>query len=624
MKLPKEWMPVFELSHDLLCVVDSETRLVEYSRSFEALSGRSQLRDIPFTQLLHHDDRDSALKELRLLGDHASTGTGKFVTRFKCADGSFKSLLWKFSADAERHLIWGIASNTNTSGVLENEDLRRTNQTLNSIVTASPHAIIAVDAQRKVRIWNPAAERIFGWTAEETVGRRVPFVNDASRVASDDFNQRALKGESFNNYEIQRTRRDGTLIELLVSAAPTYDEKGFVDGFLTVATDVTEQKNLERQFLRTQRLESVGSLVGGIAHDLNNVLAPIRMAIDLFRAKMPDPATQRTLDALDGCVSRGADLIRHVLTFARGVQGERAPVQLRHLIKETEEVISQTMPKSVTTRTDIVRDLWSVTADTTQMHQVLMNLCVNARDAMPKGGTLTITGRNVHIDSSGIPQNPNAAAGPYVLIEVADTGSGIPAEIQRKVFEPFFTTKEVGRGTGLGLSTVAAIVRNHKGFINLYSEIGRGTSFKIYLPAIRETAAAAEAAAPAVPTGNGELILLVDDEAAVRDIARLTLETHGYKVIEARDGAEGVAMYATHRGDVRLVISDMDMPVMNGASMIPSLERINPLVRVISASGLVNESAPLGKEDSRAIRVQLRKPYTASELLQTVHEVLTA
>jgi CheY-like chemotaxis protein len=284
------------------------------------------------------------------------------------------------------------------------------------------------------------------------------------------------------------------------------------------------------------------------------------------------------------------------------------------------------MPKSVITETQVPRELWSVTADATQLHQVLMNLCVNARDAMPEGGSLRINARNVLVDSTtGIPQNPGAPPGPYVLLEVADSGSGIPPEIQRKVFEPFFTTKEVGKGTGLGLSTVAAIIKSHGGFINLYSEVGRGTSFKIYLPAIQDNVEAAESTVAAtLPVGSGELILLVDDEAAVRDIARLTLETHGYKVVEARDGAEGVAVYAMHREDVRLVICDMDMPVMNGASMIRSLERINPDVRIISASGLVNASELLPeKVEPGSIRVQLRKPYTASELLHTVHDVLT-
>jgi PAS domain S-box-containing protein len=605
--------------------VDFEGRLLEVSRSWEALTGssRSDLSTLSFKEFQHPDDQEKAGTVMAAMTGESTTSG--LVSRFRTANGSYKWLRWSFASNIEHRRICGIARNINAAGALENEDLRRAHQTLESIITASPHAIIAVDAERKVRIWNPAAEKMFGWSSEETVGARVPFVTDASRENSDTFNQRALKGESFTNYELQRSRRDGTPIELLVSAAPTYDEKGEIDGFLTVATDVTEQKNLEKQFLRTQRLESVGSLVSGIAHDLNNVLAPIRMAVDLFREKMPDPASQRTLDALDGCVGRGADLIRHVLTFARGVQGERAPVQLRHLIKETEEVLSQTMPKSVTTETHVPRDLWSVTADATQLHQVLMNLCVNARDAMPEGGSLRINAGNVVIDGIGIPQNPGAPPGPYVLLEVADSGAGMPPEVQRKVFEPFFTTKEVGKGTGLGLSTVAAIVKGHGGFINLYSEVGRGTSFKVYLPAIQDKADAAAGAAPAeLPVGSGELILLVDDEAAVRDIARLALETHGYKVVEARDGAEGVAVYAMHRNDVRLVICDMDMPVMNGASMIRSLERIDPAVRVISASGLVNVTELMPESSPNCIRVQLRKPYTAGELLRTVHDVLTA
>jgi PAS domain S-box-containing protein len=626
MNLSDRWSQFFELSHDLLCIVDFEGRVVEFSRSWEALTGfsRHDLGTISFSEFLHPDDRSKAASEMALLQREPSTA--RLVGRFRSGNGSYKWLQWTLSSDIESRRICGIASAMSDLNTVEAEDLRRTNQILHSIVTACPHAIIAVDAERKVRIWNPAAERMFGWTESEVVGGRVPFVTDASRRDSDEFNKRALMGESFTNFEVQRTRRDGSAVDLLVSAAPTYDEKNKIDGFLTVATDVTEQKSLEKQLLRTQRLESVGTLVSGIAHDLNNVLAPIRMALDLFRERMPDPATQRTLDALDGCVGRGADLIRHVLTFAKGVQGERAPVQLRHLIRETEEVVSQTMPKTVVTQAQVPRDLWSVEADATQLHQVLMNLCVNARDAMPDGGTLRITARNVMVDSTGIPQNPEAAPGPYVLIDVADTGSGIPPEIQRKVFEPFFTTKEVGKGTGLGLSTVAGIVRSHEGFINLYSEVGRGTSFKVYLPAIEDPADVVRPApAPAIPVGNGELIMLVDDEAAVRDIARLTLETHGYKVVEARDGAEGVAVYAMNRSDIRLVICDMDMPVMNGASMVRSLERIDPAVRVISASGLVvDRPETLELPRSGAVRVQLRKPYTALELLRTVHEVLTA
>jgi two-component system, cell cycle sensor histidine kinase and response regulator CckA len=501
----------------------------------------------------------------------------------------------------------------------------QTYQTLNSIVTACPHAIIAVDSQRNIKIWNPAAEKMFGWSASEVVGGRVPFVTDEQRQKSDDFNLRALKGETFNNFEVQRSKRDGTVLDLLVSAAPTYGPDGNIDGFLTVATDVTEHKNLERQFLRTQRLESVGALASGIAHDLNNVLAPIRMSLQLLRERTTDAIARRTLDSLEMCVGRGADLIRQILTFARGVQGERIPVQMRHIIRDTKEVVLQTVPRSVEIDADIPNDLWTVTGDPTQLQQVFMNLCLNARDAMPGGGTLSIRARNVLFQQGDAPTNLGLLPGPYLFVEVSDSGTGIPPEIQSKVFEPFFTTKEAGKGTGLGLSTVAVIVRNHGGRIHLDSEVGRGASFKVYFPAVREGVepTAAETSGPHFD-GNGEWVLVVDDEAAVRDIARLTLETHGYRVLEARDGAEGVAVFAQHRNLIRVVISDMDMPIMNGAAMMRSLETIEPQVRIICASGLVpTVRAPHSRATNRP-RPTLPKPYTAGELLRTVREVMLA
>src|SRR5438093_2672591 len=325
---------------------------------------------------------------------------------------------------------------------------------------------------------------------------------------------------------MRRVRRDGRTLDLLVSVAPLRDSSGTINGFLTVATDITEQKKLEQQFLRVQRLESLGELASGIAHDLNNVLAPINMATELIRMKLPNSGIEETLDLVDNCVTRGADLIRQVLTFARGVHGERVAVQTRHLLLDTAKVLAQTLPKSIRIHADIPRDLWSVQADPTQIHQVLMNLCVNARDAMPQGGRLTISARNIFLDEISTKTNAGLRPGPYAVIEVQDTGHGIPAEIRERVFEPFFTTKEAGKGTGIGLSTVAALVRKHGGVINLYSEVGRGTSFKIYFPARTTDASQSRADEKAqMPVGSGELILIVDDEAAVRDIATSVLET---------------------------------------------------------------------------------------------------
>jgi two-component system cell cycle sensor histidine kinase/response regulator CckA len=342
--------------------------------------------------------------------------------------------------------------------------------------------------------------------------------------------------------------------------------------------------------------------------------------------KFPDRNAAQMLDSLDSCVHRGADLIRQILTFARGVQGDRVPVQTRHLLLDTEKVLMQTFPKSIDITSRLQSDLWAVNADVTQLHQVLMNLCVNARDAMPDGGNLTITAQNAMLDEKFVEANPGMSAGPHVSVEVSDTGHGISPEIRDKIFEPFFTTKEVGRGTGLGLSTVSAIVRNHGGVINVSSEVGVGTSFKILFPALPglESVGAADANV-ALPGGRSEVILVVDDEAAVRDITKLTLENHGYHVLVASDGAEGVAVYAQHKDAIKLVISDQDMPVMNGAAMIRSLERINPKVRVISASGLAaNGKANPLPAPSSGLRVLLTKPFTAEELLRTVHDMLSA
>src|ERR1041385_710001 len=264
------------------------------------------------------------------------------------------------------------------------------------------------------------------------------------------------------------------------------DRNGNVTNVVVVSRDVTERKNLEAQFLRVQRMESIGTLAGGIAHDLNNVLAPIMLSIQILKKRYSIEADQKLLKALESSAKRGIGMVKQVLTFARGVEGERVPLQIKHLVSEMEKIMRETFPRSIHALTKIAKEPWTISGDATQLHQVLMNLCVNARDAMPNGGTLTIEIENTGIDEQYVRMHPEARPGPYTLLTVHDTGTGMPPEILDKIFEPFFTTKEIGKGTGLGLSTVIGIVKNHRGFINVYSEVGHGTKFHIYLPAQEE------------------------------------------------------------------------------------------------------------------------------------------
>ncbi len=387
--------------------------------------------------------------------------------------------------------------------------------------------------------------------------------------------------------------------------------------------DLTERKRLERQFLRAQRMEGIGTLAGGIAHDLNNVLAPILMSIESLRDSVTSSHDLDLLVTLQRSAQRGAELVKQVLSFARGVEGERMIVNPIPLARDLVRVIGDTFPKSVLVQIRHDRDLWKVMGDATQINQVLLNLCVNARDAMPAGGTLTIRMTNAVLDDTYAGMNPESVPGAYVVIEVEDTGTGIAPEARDRIFEPFFTTKEIGKGTGLGLSTTLAIVKSHHGFINVYSELGSGTRFKVYLPALTSEAATEEptAARTGLPCGNGELILIVDDDAAVRFVAQRTLERFGYRVLVAAHGAEAVALYAQFRSDIKVVLTDMAMPIMDGPALIVALKAMNPNVLIIGSSGL-GANGGVARAIGAGVHHFAPKPYTADVLLQMIHTVL--
>ena len=423
-------------------------------------------------------------------------------------------------------------------------------------------------------------------------------------------------------YEKEYIRKDGSRVPVLIGAV--FFEDSPKEGVCFVV-DLTEPKKLELQFLRAQRMESIGTLAGGIAHDLNNILAPIMMAIHLLKDLSNDPQVATILNTLEGSAKRGADIVRQVLSFARGMEGEKIEVQPKHLIEDVESIIKNTFPKNIRLESFIPTGIWTVLGDPTQIHQILLNLCVNARDAMPDGGKLSIEVANCVLDEQYAAMNLQAKAGRYVQIAITDSGSGMAPDVVERIFEPFFTTKKMSEGTGLGLSTVMGIVKSHQGIINVYSEVGKGTCFKVYIPAANAPAATKLELIEklALPRGNGETILVVDDEASILNITSKTLQNFGYRVLMATDGAEAVGLYAQHAREIALVLTDMMMPIMAGPTMIRALSRINPLVRVIATSGLLaNEDHT--KLTGSFVKQFLVKPYTAATLLQSVRATLDA
>lgn len=471
-------------------------------------------------------------------------------------------------------------------------------------------AIILLDLQGRIRYWNRSAERLYGWTAHEAEGR---LISELVHNGNPQVSASGVKSEGV--LETRQMTRDGKALIVECRWKLMRDDQDQPESVLLVNTDITEKKKLSEQFLRAQRMESVGTLASGMAHDLNNALTPILISVKLLYNELRDnEKLLPLLSAIESGAQRGADMVRQVLSFARGIEGERIAIQLRHIITDLRKILIQTFPKSIKIKADIPKDLWPVLGDPTQLYQVLMNLCVNSRDAMSDGGTLTIEAQNITLDENYSRMHLEARPGRYTLIKVTDSGVGIPQEILGRIFEPFFTTKEQGKGTGLGLSTVIAIIKSHGGFVDVYSEKDKGTQFKVYIPAAelyldQET----KQEQPEIPVGNGELILIVEDELAIREITKVTLESYGYRTLSATDGTEAVAVYAKNMEQVRVVVMDMMMPNLDGSSTAKILKKMNPEVKIIGTSGLASNEKVL--ENCNDF---LLKPYTAERLLQKI------
>ncbi len=494
-----------------------------------------------------------------------------------------------------------------------------------ALIDQANDAILVSDLAGRITFWSRGAEKLYGWPAADVQGRLAADVLFKASPEELEEARRAVSAAGRWEGELAQVTRDGR--EVVVASRWTLlrDAAGRPQSNLVINTDITEKKASEAKLLRAQRMENVDRLASGIAHDLNNILGPLTMGLDLLRMAHPPVADDPLWEALRASVRRATDLVRQILTFSRGLEGPRRPLPLGPLVAELTDLFRQTFPKSITLTTALADDLWLVNGDATQLHQLLANLCINARDAMPEGGRLRIAARNQAVDAAAARFLPELAPGRYVVLTVEDTGTGIPAGLLGKVFEPFFTTKEVGKGTGLGLATAQSIVRKHGGRIEVASAVGKGTRFTVYLPATDAAAPvpAAPEARPA-PAGRGELLLLVDDDVALLNMAKVALtKVGGYRLLTAANGEEAVTLYAQQRHAIQAVLLDMLMPVMDGAKTIQALRRLNPDVRVIAFSGLYTGTAA-DRAGVPGVRATLPKPYTIPALLQTVRSVLDA
>ncbi|MBG1241300.1 hybrid sensor histidine kinase/response regulator [Nostoc sp. NZL] len=493
-----------------------------------------------------------------------------------------------------------------------------------ALLDITTDAILVQDLVHKIQFWNKGAEHLYGWMAEEALDK------DANQLLYRKQNfcqlkniQKTLVEHGSWQGELNQVTKQGKEMIIASRWALVNDDEGQAKSILIVNSDITEKKQLEAQFLRAQRMESLGTLASGIAHDLNNALTPMMMTVQLLEAKLPDEKSQQWLTIMEKNVKRAADLVKQVLWFSRGSVGNFKTLQVRYLISEIENIVKQTFSRAIEIRIDVPQqNLWNIFGDATQMHQVLMNLCINARDAMPYGGILKISAKNFWVDSDYARMNIDAKVGSYVMISICDTGIGIKREIVDRIFEPFFTTKELGKGTGLGLSTVLGIIKSHGGFVNVVTEVGKGTEFQICLPVTQTMEIDGKLGGDhELPAGHGELILVVDDEDSIREVTQTWLEKNAYKVLLASDGIEAIALYTKHQQEISVVLVDMMMPSMDGPTTINVLKKINPDIKIIGVSGLASNHEMI-RILGNNVKLLLSKPYTSSDLLRNLQMVI--
>ncbi len=492
------------------------------------------------------------------------------------------------------------------------------------IIDHAPVAIVITRLDNKVTYCNTSALALYGVTQQELLGHDHDDFLELETIDQLSAGRIAIQAGGQWTDVVTVITQAGRQFEGEFHMSAIKDAAGKVQACLYIAIDVTEKKKLEAQFLRAQRLESLGMLAAGIAHDLNNVLAPVLMGAPLLRSRNMPAADLQVLESIESSAGRGAALVRQILSFAHGAGGSKVLIQVKHLIRDVADLTKQTFPKNIRLDEQVPGNLWAVQGNPTQLHQVVLNLCVNARDAMPDGGVLKLHAENRRLTEAEAKAWPDGRPGTFVVIEVGDTGTGIPPEILTRIWEPFFTTKGEGKGTGLGLATVRGIAASHNGFVTLETAVGKGTTFCVFLPVVDQEVAPqpgkpGASGHPFFVRGRGELVLAVDDEQYIRDLIVTILSRFGYRVMAAANGQEAVALYTPRVGEVALVITDLGMPGIGGVKLAATLKRLNPEVRMLFISG-----GTLGAETPGRGEIVLPKPFTGEDLLGHVHRALAA
>jgi PAS domain S-box-containing protein len=618
---------ILEATTDFVSIFDTKGKPPFINRAGRQMLGLGANEDISQINILLHPTwaSDLVLREGIPLAmrDGVWNGETALLTR----DGSeipvSQVLIAHKNASGEVEFISTIARD-----ITDNKRAEAVLREQAAMLDQAPDAIVVCDLNRAIKFWYKGAEHIYGWTAEEARGKlfcELLQPEDSNgkleEIIAGFFQAGEWRGE------LRFRTKAGREIINDCHWTLVRDDDGQNQSILIIHTNITEKKKLEEQFLRTQRMESIGTLASGIAHDLNNVLSPILLATRILNLKFTDEDSQKLLGTLRRSAERGADLVRQVLTYARGTDGERVLLQPKHLLREVVRMLQDTLPKSIAIKQSLPTNLWPISGDTTQLYQVVMNLCVNARDAMPDGGTLTIRAENTQLDAGAAQSYLDAYPGDFVILSVTDTGMGIPPEIRSKIFEPFFTTKVQGQGSGLGLATVSGIVRSHNGFIDFETELGKGTNFKIYLPAVKdEVAPKLEREAKELPHGRGETILIVDDEIEILQMTSETLAAYGYHTLMANGGDEAVQQCRQRQQGqqpIALALVDMMMPKMDGLATIRELKTIHPTLKIITTSGLA-DNHKLAEATALGAEAFLAKPCLPGKMIQTIAAVLQA